>query len=800
LRHFFRRSAVAALGLAALTLAFAPAPCAGAAPAAPPAPGAASTPGKAPAAKAPAAPAVTDEAVIKAIDKGLDFLIKQQGANGLWPEKKYYDSSDEVGTSELCLMTLLYTGMHPNREAVSRPLDALLVRPLDYTYAVAARVMALSHAQPRLVGVNRDIVRTALKRDVQWLVQTQNTGGGWGYNGLAGSKGSRTYQDLSNTQMVVLALREAAIAGVEIPRQTWQRVQDLYFRLQRPDGSWNYGETDSRTGGATAPGYGSMTAAGLASIFITMDNLDAASGCPCRGNKSSRSGAEVERRIDAALGWLEKHYKVDTNPEGGKFFAARNYYWLYSAERAGDSAGYKYFGGHDWFQEGAAYLLKKQAADGSWTGQYGKIVTTCFATLFLYKGRGPILFNKLQFDGQWNNHRRDIANLTQYISLAKEQVIHWQIVNLRGPVEELHDAPVLYITAEDAPVFSEADKAKLRLFTDTGGTVLMEASCGNPSARKALTELAAAVWPQWPIAGVGPDHPVFVAPYKLKQRPEIRGIDDGIRTFLFYADDDISCHWQTKAYTGKGYLFEWGINLAAYATDSAPLRAKLASREAVADKRFVGPVKAGPKAALRVVRVRHAGNWDVGAHYQGLSLLAAHAKKAAALAVETIDTGVAPADLKPTDIAYVTGSRAVEFTPDDVAALKAHVAAGGRVWLESAAGSSEFDQAVRRLAEAAGWTLQPAAKTHPLLTGRLDPAVGYPLASGVRFRRALRVIRTGRDYADLHVVLADGKPAGVYSPLDVVFSATPYEAGECRGYESADAAAVATNILLDFSR
>ncbi len=116
------------------------------------------------------------------------------------------------------------------------------------------------------------------------------------------------------------------------------------------------------------------------------------------------------------------------------------------------------------------------------------IVTTCFAILFLYKGRAPILFNKLQDTpgGEkwtWNAHRQDIHNLTAYIEKNKEMAIQWQIVSLKGPVEELHDAPVLFISAETAPKFTDEEKKKLREFTDTGGTILLEASCGNPAVR-----------------------------------------------------------------------------------------------------------------------------------------------------------------------------------------------------------------------------------------------------------------------------------------------------------------------------
>ena len=40
---------------------------------------------------------------------------------------------------------------------------------------------------------------------------------------------------------------------------------------------------------------------------------------------------------------------------------------------------------------------------------------------------------------------------------------------------------------------------------------------------------------------------------------------------------------------------------------------------------------------------------------------------------------------------------------------------------------------------------------------------------------------------------------GLYSPFDVMFSLTGYEAYRCRGYKAPDAAAVATNIVLYLS-
>ncbi|MBE3095891.1 MAG: DUF4838 domain-containing protein, partial [Planctomycetes bacterium] len=257
-------------------------------------------------------------------------------------------------------------------------------------------------------------------------------------------------------------------------------------------------------------------------------------------------------------------------------------------ERVGIAAGYKYFGTHNWYKEGASLLVGQQLPTGAW----GDPLNTCFALLFLYKGRAPILFNKLKFDGVWNAHRRDIANLTHFIEQTKEQPFHWQIVELRAPLDELHDAPILYLTPESVPNFSDAEKQKLRQFTDTGGTILFEASCGNPAVRKWFTTFAKETWPEWNIAKLPMDHEIWTAFNKMKAKPEILGIDDGVRVCVFYSPDDISCAWQTRALAAKTYLFDWGINLYTYATDGAPLRAKLAGRETEMTDRYKDPVKA----------------------------------------------------------------------------------------------------------------------------------------------------------------------------------------------------------------
>jgi hypothetical protein len=98
-----------------------------------------------------------------------------------------------------------------------------------------------------------------------------------------------------------------------------------------------------------------------------------------------------------------------------------------------------------------------------------------------------------------------------------------------------------------------------------------------------------------------------------------------------------------------------------------------------------------------------------------------------------------------------------------------------------------------------GWTLKLLPNNHGLLTGRMDPGLGYNLTSGVEFRAGFRRARLGRQYAEFFGVFDGEKMIGVYSPLDVIFGATDYEAYNCKGYKSEDAAAVMTNLAIYIS-
>ncbi len=735
--------------------------------------------------------AVTDADVSKAMDKARQYLLAQQLPSGLWPEQKWAGPDAECGTSETVFSTLAYVGEHPNRDCMAKAMDAVMGRKLDSTYAISMRAMACSRLRVMLVGERRRQIQEALSADALWLVQAQGAQGGWDYKSLDVGSGRC---DLSNAQMALQALNAAATySDIEVPRTVWARARALYFRDQRPDGGWNYGDSGDTVLGGQAPSYGSMTAAGVASVLTASDYLDRGRECPCRGGEAAKDRDEVVRRIDAALGWLAREFRADANPKASAPADAHRLYWLRAAGRAGTAAGRLRFGEHDWYREGAEWLVAHQQADGSW----GSLPETCFGLLFLYDGREPALFTKLRFRGDWNSHPRDMSRLVAYINVAWcARRFTWQTSDLGSPLAELQQAPVLYVNFQTPPTFAEEERRTLRAFTDGGGTVLIAASGQEAPARQWVADLAARVWPEWPLRPLGPDHPVWSNTYRLKSPPPLLGIDDGLRTFLFYCPGDVPCVWQRREFSSQGDLFKWPIDLLHYATDHAPWRPRLAVG-LDEPEHYATPVTPGDRRSLKLVRLKCGGDgWRLGRHYRGLDRVAATVRERAGVALEVNDGGIPPADLNDADVAYLAASADMVLAEPERAAVRAYLARGGFLWVEAVGGSEDADKAVRNLAHDGGWQITPLAKDHAVLTGRFPKTAAYDLTQDVEFTSSLRIKRIGQRFAELSGVYQDDRLVGIYSPYDVVFSSTGCHACGARAYKPADARAVATNIIV----
>ena len=93
--------------------------------------------------------------------------------------------------------------------------------------------------------------------------------------------------------------------------------------------------------------------------------------------------------------------------------------------------------------------------------------------MFLASGRHPVFMNKLEFDGNWSNRPRDIANLARFASRELERPVNWQVVNLENGWEDWMDCPVLYLASHKPPALLDADYENLRHFVHEAGSGLL---------------------------------------------------------------------------------------------------------------------------------------------------------------------------------------------------------------------------------------------------------------------------------------------------------------------------------------
>jgi hypothetical protein len=347
-----------------------------------------------------------DDIVGEAIRKGCEWLKSHPG--------KINALDDRHCTLELVLLTLVHGGVRENDPFFAEQFKVMRDDKPKFTYRTALRAMVLEEVQ-------RVRYQPLLYHCAQFLVDNQSPEGDWGYGEptelgempapketatVTKPRGVVVFDDLSaprekpivvnkvsvrkkrdgkshdnsNSQYAALGLRACHDSGIIIPPEVIDRAIKWWRQSQEGDpkadksvatggGSasprgWNY------TKSGTDP-YGSMSvgAVGALAIYLYMQG---------KNWKQDRDLAE-------GVAWIGANFSVTDNPKKGEKW---HYYYLYGLERAGVLYDTPRFGRHDWYAEGAWYLLKQQAQDGSW----GKnAVDTCFAILFLKRATRPLV-------------------------------------------------------------------------------------------------------------------------------------------------------------------------------------------------------------------------------------------------------------------------------------------------------------------------------------------------------------------------------------------------------------------------
>ena len=372
------------------------------------------------------------------VQKGLEYLITQQKEDGSFN----IDFSSEYpgGPTAFALLALLKSGVPRADDPIVKGFAFLRKTPLQKTYSVAFTIMALEARWSKQEVEKRQKGHTKARRgrpkipraDLEWMKDLvrfllehmayendikDKYGNRIGKKNCWRYPGPADIGDHSNTQYSLLGLRSAKRCGIPIPPEIWADILDHFVKVQEKNGpgvrrirmvedkksgcvtykplsgvadrarGWCYSTWKEPTPKTDEDQCttGSMTGVGVASILIAMEGIK---GTP---KLTAKRRAEANRAVNDGLAWLTFNFAVDRNPGHPSGELGWVYYYLYGMERACVLAGARNLGIHDWYREGAEWLMENQEANGSWiklsAGSY--LPGTGFSLLFLTKATIP---------------------------------------------------------------------------------------------------------------------------------------------------------------------------------------------------------------------------------------------------------------------------------------------------------------------------------------------------------------------------------------------------------------------------
>jgi hypothetical protein len=726
------------------------------------------------------------KAYLYSIQKGGHWDLPQRApparedARGMMSLTDIQNSSQWGGLSALVTYSLLAAGDSPQDPRLAAAIEFLKKAEINGTYALGVRLQvwnsmpaALRKQTLEFAKRDRDLLLLKNKRTEPRTAPL--------FRYLPDDTGS----DHSASQFAVLGLWAAEQCGAEVPTAFWKETEAAWLKDQHAaSGGWSYSNTFSKPMDVTV----SMTAAGVATLFITNDYLHGPASADCRGNAPHKA-------IDAGLAYLTAHA-----PQVFEMTGDFPFYTLYGIERIGLASGYKYLGATDWYKQGALALLATQGADGSW----GDVADTCFAILFLVRGRAPLVLNKLEYaldahgdkpkPANWNQRPRDAANLTRWMGRQLERDLRWQIVPLKGPAEDLHDAPILYLAGNQSLAFTAEEEDKLRQFALQGGVILGNADCANPLFATAFKKLGAKLFPPYEFRDLPIGHLLYDLNYSRKSwknPPQVQGLSNGARELMVLLPTaDPARFWQTGAVAGHEPAYEFLANLFLYATERRELRTR-------GEPWIVTPhPNLTPPRSLRIVRLQHEGNWNP--EPAGWPRLAAilHNENQVDLQIETVKLGdgklAAPAGQGGFPLAHLTTTGKFRLTDVQRAELKAYITAGGTLLVDATGGDTDAASSLEaELTSLTGNKPTPLPLDDPLYKNLGCPPdqIAYrPYA----MKRTLGQIKGPR----LRASSVNNRPAVFFSPEDLSVGLVGQPIDGIFGYTPASAAAICRAVVI----
>ncbi|MDP6542745.1 MAG: DUF4159 domain-containing protein [Phycisphaerae bacterium] len=718
--------------------------------------------------KAPKRVEFSDAAVKRAIDKGVKFLWSRQQADGSWPgygkpgPTVYY----QTGPGAMAIYALLESGISPQEPKMIKALAWLENTPENMTYCLGMRCCAWEAANRTTNNKYKEILKSDLRRLI-----TSTTDGSFHYD--TGGSPKRN-GDNSTSQFGMLAMQAASRNDIPIRSSTWRKCMNHWMRTQSKDGGWSYlrGTNNKPT----------MTAAGIASMYISLDNLYAQTFV----KKPARAkDFPVLMSIQNGVTRLDKTFRN----WGGRF----SDYYLYGISRVGIATGFKRFNGIDWYKSGAVHLLKTQKPDGAW----GEVYSTAFSMLFLMNARRPAIFSKLKYDGDWNNRPRDLATLSRWMSQMYCNLFRWQVANIKIPVRGWQDAPILLITGSEAPLFKKADVDKLRKFVLQGGTILSTTEFDGKEFSEAMRKVYKRMFPDYALKMLAKTHELYShnVSYDLPQEDlKFEVMSNGVRPLVIHTDTDLTAHWQGGVYTEKSSPhFKAATNIARYMGGSLMnLRNRGVSHWP--EKKNIATTR-----TIRIARLRHGGNWNP--EPLAFEALAMNMKNRAGIKlVVAPPINIVQLPKSGVKFAMMTGTEAVKFSDAEKAAIKSFVEGGGTVLIDVAGGNGRLYGGVKPFARSIRGTLKeiyPGRRNGARRLASSSPLydIDGNKIKTVRFRRHTQLNISER-YPQIKAIMVDGRPGILLSELDLTAGLVGYRSLTVDGYTPDSAFKIVRNIIL----
>lgn len=293
-----------------------------------------------------------------------------------------------LGAKALAARVMLYLDK-PSHPVIAKALqavrDEIQGRGVEETriYSVGIALAFLAEHEPQQ---NRE----EIQRLVEMLVTRQKPHGGWGYP-------YRPTGDTSMTQYAIYGLWNAAQAGVTVDNEVWTRAVNWLLRTQDPGGGWGYQGNDPADSGkliAQSEIRRSMTEAALVTLYLGGEKFGL-----WKFRRDDPGISKLLKRVEVKTvaaappfdpllyrNALDRGTRWDKNSHE-PLYAEFPCYHLYTIERYHsfrDAA----LGTTDtptWYDQGVEYLLKSQQPNGSWLMPEGPVAATSFAALFLMR-------------------------------------------------------------------------------------------------------------------------------------------------------------------------------------------------------------------------------------------------------------------------------------------------------------------------------------------------------------------------------------------------------------------------------